>query len=836
MQSLVRSLFGAIPCFGSTLLIALSLLGQQQADAQNRKAPSFDQVMSSGNAGTEFFVAIAPNEILPFPVEGLEIYIASEFAANVELYDYAADRSVRFTVTANTVKTLTDRRELNWSMEVREAESPQRMGLRIQSDKPITVSVINSKVTTTDAYLAIPTSSWGTEYIAVSYSDFREVKPWSGGFMIIAKEPTQVDILLRGGGKNAATTSGGRKIGDRMSVFLDEGEVYMVHGDGQTRGVFDLSGSSITSDKPVGVIGFHMRTTMPNQLINGNGRNHLCEMLPPTSSWGKKYSTIELNRTRQSAGRGDVFKVVAKDANTRWTLKYYDKTTGKLLGQSGGLLANAGDFADIAQAQQPTAITEGFSVWEADKPIFVMQYSCSSSWDGDQILDPFMFSVCPEEEFITSANFQTPTMAQFTKHYVNLIVKTDTTNNAAMVENLKSLQIDGVPVWSDPRATKPSLLFTRMPNGLFWASVEFGTEARAHRITGNGKVSFAGYLYGYGAVDAYGMPLSTVAVDVVRTVDTMPPTIEVTEIPGQCGAFRGQASEIRNIPDPPNATPQTGDQIESGIASIDSVVGSRSYNYQLKLITDNSFPSISPYKVFRYEWVVIDAAKPARVIYAVRDFSGNVTLDTLAYAPASTIDTAKPVIELVSAKPPIWDIEVNEHTFSPNPPRTCPQNNDQLDRGLSEITVERVNMRLIGGNLKFPSDSTIRSATFTLVVEDINLEASAIIVAKDRVGNISRDTIRYKGPTSVAPESVGPESCMTATTSADRRHVFVDVQKVSGAATVSMYDLRGQIISRVELAPGAEGRVQLDAPQSGLYLLTLRSGATTCSRRVVVGP
>ncbi|MEY3385450.1 MAG: hypothetical protein RIR53_261 [Bacteroidota bacterium] len=834
MQSLVRSFIGTIPFFGSTLIIALSLLGQQQADAQNRKAPSFDQVMSSGNAGTEFVIAIPPNEILPFPVEGLEVYIGSEFDTNVELYDYDADKSTRFTVSANTVKALSDRRELNWSMEVREAEVPQRKGLRIKSDKPVTVSVINSKVTTTDAYLAIPTSSWGTEYISVAYSDFREVKPWPAGFMIIAKEPTQVDILLRGSGKNAATTSGGRKIGDRISVFLDEGEVYMVHGDGQTRSSFDLSGSLITSDKPVGVIGFHMRTTMPNQLINGNGRNHLSEMLPPTSKWGLKYSTIELKRTRQLAGRGDVFKVVAKDANTRWNLKYYDKSTGKLLGQNGGLLVNAGDFADVSQAQQPTALTEGFSVWEADKPIFVMQYSCSSSWDGDQVLDPFMFSVCPEEQFITSANFQTPTMAQFTRHYLNLIVKTDTSDMAAMNTNLKSLEVDGVPVWNDPRAEKPSLLLTRMPNGLFWASIELGTSSQAHRITGNGKVSFAGYLFGYGAVDAYGMPLSTIAVNVVRTVDTMPPTIEVTQIPGQCGAFRGQAKELRNIPDPPNATPQPGDQIESGIASIDSVAGSRSFNYQLKLLTDSSFPAITTYKMFRYEWIVIDATKPARVIYAVSDFSGNATLDTLVYAPASTIDTAKPTIELVSAKPPIWDVEVNEKTFSPDPPRTCPKDNDQLDRGLSEITVERVNMRLIAGNLKFPSDSAIRSAKLTLVVEDINLEASAIIVAKDRAGNISRDTIRYKGPTSVGTESALSADCLGVTISADGRGVLVDVQGATEPSTLSLYDLRGQLISRSDVRVGTDARLRLDVPQSGIYLLTIRTATTTCSRLVSV--
>ncbi|MBU3699192.1 MAG: hypothetical protein FGM33_04170, partial [Candidatus Kapabacteria bacterium] len=319
---------GRIRQLGYALVVALSIFAARQADAQGRKAPTFDQIMNSGNAGTEFFIAIPPNEILPFPVESLEIYVASVFDANVELYDYAGAKSTRFAVKANQVKTLSDRRELNWSMEVRDAEAPQLKGLRIKSDKPVSVTVINSKVTTTDAYLAIPTRSWGTEHIAVAYWDFREVKPWAGGFIIIAKEPTEVEILLRGSGNNDATTSGGRKIGDRINVFLDEGEVYMVHGDGQTRAAFDLTGSLITSDKPVGVIGFHMRTTMPNQLINGNGRNHLCEMLPPTTSWGRKYSTIEFKRARNLAGRGDVFRVVAKDNNTRWTLRYYDKATG----------------------------------------------------------------------------------------------------------------------------------------------------------------------------------------------------------------------------------------------------------------------------------------------------------------------------------------------------------------------------------------------------------------------------------------------------------------------------------------------------------------------------
>ena len=817
-----------------TLTLALAH-GYASCAAQDRKPLTFETVMNSGNAGTEFFIAIPPNEILPFPVEGLEIYVASEQDAAVEVYDYATDKTFRFTNKSNQIRTISDRNVLNWSMEVRDAETPQRKGLRITSDKPICVSVVNSKATTTDAYLAIPVSSWGTEHIAVSYSDFREFKPWSGGFIIIAKEPTSIDILLRGSGKNDAKTSGGRMIGDRFSVTLDEGEVYMVHGDGQTRGVFDLTGSLIRSSKPVGVIGFHMRTTIPNMLINGNGRNHLCEMLPPTSVWGKRYSTIELRRTRLLAGRGDVFKVVAKDDQTKWTCKYYDKSSGKLLGQRGGLLQKAGDFQDETQATQPTALVEGFSVWEADKPILVMQYSCSSSWDGDQILDPFMVTVCPEEQFTTGAAFQLPTMSQFTKHYLNLVVKTDTTDNVAMEENLKSLAIDGTPIWSHPQADKTSLLNARMPNGLFCASVEFGTGTQAHRITGNGRVRFGGYVYGYGAVDAYGLPLSTVAVEVVRTVDTMPPTVEVAEIPGQCGGYRGVASEIRNTPNPPSTTPQNGDQVETGIASIDTVAGRRSFNYQRKLISSSDFPPSPSYKVFRYEWTVNDATKPARVIYSARDFAGNTTLDTLTYTPATSVDTAKPVIIRKTSKPALWDIVVTERTNYPDPPRDCAEPGDQRDRGLAEVTVERVNMRLIGDTMKLSPDSMVQKTELSVFVEDISQKASCIINARDRAGNIARDTIVYDPTTDVYQEQTAP-TAIRITLSPDGQSVTATLPEGIAGLTLGLYDLQGRQLKSIPLNDARTVKVTLSELQIGVYVICASGADRLCSAPIIYAP
>jgi hypothetical protein len=80
------------------------------------------------HAGKDFFVAIPPNEINPYATVTLEIHIASEYAAKVEVYDYAADRQYRLQVKPFEVLRLSDLRELNWTMEVRDAEIPVKKG------------------------------------------------------------------------------------------------------------------------------------------------------------------------------------------------------------------------------------------------------------------------------------------------------------------------------------------------------------------------------------------------------------------------------------------------------------------------------------------------------------------------------------------------------------------------------------------------------------------------------------------------------------------------------------------------------------------------------------
>lgn len=609
-----------------------------------RKQPKLDDMLSVNSAqGREFWIAVPPNELNPFPVDELEIYVASLFDTEIEVFDASAQRTYKRTIQANQIRTLSDGRgETNWTWEVRESEQVVRKGVRITSKHPISVYVLNSKVTSSDGYLAIPTTAWGTDYINCSYWDFREARNWAGGFLVIAKEEgTTIQVDLRGSGELDARTAGGRRIntGQLITQTLGAGDIYMVKGDGTTRGLFDLTGSRVRSNKPIGFIPLHERTTMPNMLINGNGRNHLCEMMPPVNTWGKKYTTVEyLRENLNGQGKGDVFRVVASQPGTKWTMKAYDLLTKQVIKQDGGVLNRSGDFADVQQSQVPTNLPSGFTVWEADKPVFVMQYSCSQSWDGDPILDPFMIIVVPEEQFITSTIFQTPVNGKFQKHRLNLIVWADSAD-PDYIANLQSLEIDGQPVWRHPGAIAPNLISTRMPNmNLHFARIDFGTESRPHRITGNGKVKFGGYIYGFGAADAYGWPAAS-GFRPTTSFDTMPPVLTETNV---CGDYEYVATELRNIPNPPVNPPKDSDQVETGIAEIDFVIGSASTNYRIVLTqTEFNRDPKTTRTTFRLE--VIDKSQPAYAEFYVSDYADNRTYDTVSYTPDRITFSPNPI-------------------------------------------------------------------------------------------------------------------------------------------------------------------------------------------------
>lgn len=599
--------------------------------------------------GTDYMIAVPLNDGSPFAQETeMQIYLSTEAdSARVTLRPMQGGAPRTVTVVRGKVTTLTTANGAiagAWEIPWEQSETVVGQGVRITATQPISVNVLHAKGPSSDGYRAIPTSQWGTRYIVCSYYDFREVFTWSGGFGIVAKEDgTTVDILLRGVTDGTGKTAKGRALntGQAQRVVLNEGDAYMVYGDGQTRAAFDMTGTEITSNKPIGVYGMHARTALPNS-VPLEGRDHLIEMLHPVSAWDTVHVMTEIARTKtRDDGRGDFIRIVAADDDTRWTLKYYDKTTKALVGQDGGTL-QAGQFRDLFQAAQRTIFPYGNMVVTSTKPVLVMQYSTSASWDGDTQSDPFMCVVAPTSAFRTSVYTAVPTANRYVSHRINVVAQVRDTTTA--VADLSSITINGVSLWNHPNTVGLPLLQNRIPGraDVYIGSIERATSDAPIVIRGNGRVKFGGSVQGNGTFDSYGYPLLAI-MPRPSGIDTMAPV--VVRGVSDCSSATFEVTELRNIPDPPRARAQEWDQVETGIRDIMLVPDAQ--NCRLVYVTDPSgvFPRTPSFMRFTCKVEVIDPTREARCTVLVIDQADNPVTEEFVFN-APRLASANPSVDL----------------------------------------------------------------------------------------------------------------------------------------------------------------------------------------------
>ena len=76
-----------------SLAVFLVLLASVSTSMAQRKVPTAAEMLSvNGAQGTEFWITVPPNELLPFPVNGLDVYIASAYDTEVTIFDAAGKR------------------------------------------------------------------------------------------------------------------------------------------------------------------------------------------------------------------------------------------------------------------------------------------------------------------------------------------------------------------------------------------------------------------------------------------------------------------------------------------------------------------------------------------------------------------------------------------------------------------------------------------------------------------------------------------------------------------------------------------------------------------------
>lgn len=602
-----------LTCFG--LLQFSGVLAQGVPISIKEQLQKSANTLNDSTFANDYWLAVPLNDSKTQPTSELEFYVLSKMNTVVTLQVPGTGFTISKKIQANTVAIFSTKdATASWDWEVESSEVPDNRGIHIYADNPISVYMRSSKSMSSDGYLAIPTGSLGTDYIHCGYYDFKNAKPWRGGFLVVATEDnTTLDISLKGRGKNFAKTIKGSKIGSVLSVTLDKGQVYNVCGDGTTIGTFDLTGSKVHSSKPTAFISYHERTAIPQ---NAQGSDFICEMMPPTATWGKKYVGLEFKRQ----SKGDFFRILGRDNNTTWSMKYYDPSSGQLLGQRNGKL-NDGEFYEDYNEWAGAGSIEGFrgvSVWESDKPVLVMQYSYSSSWDNDTKFDASMVLVSPIEQYIRSSELYIPGSSMLVTHSLNYIVVGDPTDTTSAM--LKSFVIDGDPVYK----TYPQILTNKIPgSNLYWGYRTL--TPGVHTVTSS--TTFTGTVNGFGNFSGYSWPAGFLLNTQLQN-DTVPPV--VNRVSTQDTEIEFNATELTNSSD--------NGQVDQGIFDI-YLVDSTSANYSLKYISSSSIKPLPKITEFRYKLSVIDTLKNAVAHVVIMDRAGNFTRDTVTYkAKTSSLD------------------------------------------------------------------------------------------------------------------------------------------------------------------------------------------------------
>jgi hypothetical protein len=358
-------------------------------------------------------------------------------------------------------------------------------------------------------------------------------------------------------------------------------------------------------------------------------------------------------------------------------------------------------------------------------------------------------------------------------------------------------------------AHSPTLLSNKMPNGLYWTTLSFGNDPKAHKISSNGRVSFAGYVYGFGFVDAYGWPISGGKSYIpIATIDTLAPVL--THVSKECKIRVFRASEERNIPNPPRTTPLVGDHVETGIKDIR--LQSSSANLRVDLGKDSTSAFSNAPKTYSFSVAVIDSMKAAYGTIEVVDWNNNRTQDTMTYTPVTRVDSLKPIVELKANVGVLWDFEIRDNQNIPDPTPRCPSGTIQVDAGLKSVQFDSLNMRMIRPLQRvFPAGTYTSSMTFEVI--DITKAGWGCVTVFDNAGNSRNFCQQYNPSTSVEDHDQQQPTVMSYA----EGQLTVNASSLTSASIVRIYSVDGRLVSTQDLAAHSILHVPLELTR-GAYM------------------
>ncbi len=478
---------------------------------------------------------------------------------------------------------------LAWEVTTSGVVEPK--GVRVWSnDADLTAYLLSRNPATSDGMFIIPTIGWGTEYVVAAYGSLYEGYTTSfdypSEFSIIANQNNTVINIVPSVDIRMSNGKPDHKAHVPFTEILNKGECVQYKAVLATDCDIDVTGSIVTSNFPVGVVG---ASQCPNVPCDKRYCDHICDMIPPVRTWAKTYQTVPF-LTRKL---GDSYCVIGS-------------VPGQLIKRNNVnycTLGNKYEFYFRPDIEEP-------SQWTSDYPFMLVQYINSTEWETTQpggnptpLGDPAMVVVNSVEQYVPKIIFQTPNItSNGFSNYANVMVNKNVVNKTTM---------DGKAIASYPGTTQMQIPFSNYI-GFRVANIKPGT----HTIVSDSGVGV--YVYGYGSYDSYAWS-GSLGNRTFNDPDTIPPHAKTS---GECYNALVTMTDNHKIPPASKIS-------EMKVDSVYNMVYSPDPTYEIGVPTDSTY----------YLMNVIDITKEAFLRVITHDYAGNQTTVTSTYIPQTATMT-----------------------------------------------------------------------------------------------------------------------------------------------------------------------------------------------------
>lgn len=459
------------------LILLLILLAAGDAWGQQSAAPS-------AYSGTEYLIAFPPSD-QERTHQFMGLLITSEFTTNgwIEIPDVPDSDVVP--ITSSQTRPFFVRKgetvmiEIPRTLEPKYSDEASLRTVRLVSQWPVSVSVINARQTASGGYPALPVDRWGKSYLTMALPAPAPSNTAVTSQLLITAVEDGTEITIY---PTAKTTFWQR--GQVIRPKLDAKQTYLLQADALPgiSGARDLSGTLITSNKPIGVVAGHVRAALSSDPVE----------IFPTQTYSAWHASMQMPQDREEFGKeyfsvpmragGDRFRLMAWENNTTVQATLYDNA-GNVAGERTITIQTGGQVVDV-HAPEGMALN-GPVRWSGDKPFSMTQLRLSSGDNSDPKNSPAMIRLVPTSRYSSRSVFALPTSIKgnaFGSFGLRMVA-------SGSGNPFESITIDGVQATQLPNATVARIAGDRW---LLRAPIGSGS----HAVVGSNGVTFTGHVSG----------------------------------------------------------------------------------------------------------------------------------------------------------------------------------------------------------------------------------------------------------------------------------------------------------------------------------------------------